>query len=458
MERENFINELSISNKLSFLYKLLNKKNYDAIYNLYGREVYLFFTPHNYKKIDINKLLNEKKYGKILNKYGSLSKFYIRNFKTLKNNDIKNIEKKGNYQDIYERYGEKEYLKHIDKYKANDIYNETGNYGKYVLYKTKRVITKELSGIIRASMTVPVMISIFIGGVNIFNQTMVNENYKLYTTEIENYNDNIKNYAEQVNSLNLTDIQVIAKVLDDIWKDFYYGKPNYNIFGYERLDLSEGNVGVCRNLADDFTAKMNAINPKYNAKNIIVNEDSSYFTNDSIANINRNTSNEDYINKAPNKYFDLLFETVPNLTNEKGISIPFDLKHQDNMPINKINDIKIRINSSNDLSTYIGNHMMTMIDIPGENLSILIDSTNLSIGVLKDGKICMLSTVDNKGVDYSFLGEFHMCKLSDNFSYYHNALKSYFNNNSIENLEKKYGTDALNEALDYVRNLNVKKK
>ena len=99
----------------------------------------------------------------------------------------------------------------------------------------------------------------------------IEKNAYEYSTELQTYNSFLEQYAQYINSLELSDIEIFVKVMKDIWEDIDgYGKADNLITGYARLSFQEEGKGVCTSFADDFTARINAINPKYNARNLIV--------------------------------------------------------------------------------------------------------------------------------------------------------------------------------------------
>ena len=72
--------------------------------------------------------------------------------------------------------------------------------------------------------------------------------------------------------MNLTDSQIFVKLIYDLWNNIDgYGEPEtVNEIGYFRLSIQNERVGVCRHFSDDIVAKLNEINPKYNARNVLV--------------------------------------------------------------------------------------------------------------------------------------------------------------------------------------------
>lgn len=400
-------------------YELLENKQYDLIYQYYGKIVYLFSTPSSYKKSDFEKLLNEQQYGGIYNKYGLIKQIKVNR---LRNVDIKNLIEEGRFEDIYRKYGEVVYNNNIRKMMVKDVFNETDSNFKAKLYKCKHKLMTDVKEFSQMLATLAMASTILLVDVNLSMSNLVKENEVKYAIELQAYNENLQQYVDEVNDLNLNDLQLIMKIMDDTWSSIQgYGNPKYDVFGLGRLDMMpENGVGVCRHLADDFTAKMNAINPKYNARNLVVYFDSNQYDNSSMAKISRNlvnNQNETYVQEENNN-----------------------------------DEIKV------DLTNVIGNHMVSLIDIPEQNVTLVVDITNPSIGVLKNGEIFMFSTKNNKGLEYKIFGELLHDDLPTNISIRKDFLQSNFVDVDINKLNNLYGLEAQNEALDYVRSLNSEMK
>lgn len=361
--------------QLDVIRKLKKEKKYDDIFTLYGRSAYLFHTPSKYIKKDIKKLL-----------------------------------KKGNFEDIYSKYGATSYNGNLSKMQAIDIYTETNSHGKSFLSKTKNGIVKK------------VLPALIVGGISfstipyvmfpVLSDTLIKENARVYAEEIVSYNARINDYAKQFENLNLSDIQVIMKVMDDMWKDIKgYGNPQKDIYGYGRLDLEPGGVGVCRNMADDVAAKLNVINPEYNARTltVIADEEKKY----TIANIERNVYN-------PNP------TVVGSATTENETASKFT-------------------------QSLFGNHKVVIMDIPGETYNLIVDPTNPSIGVFVNGKIYTFSTSDGNGISNPHFSQYFDGYAAE-FDYRSKVMTS-FQNLDLESLRSKWGIEAENKALNEAREI-----
>lgn len=396
--------------------KLLNEKEYEKIYEYFGRNIYNFIVPLDYQKQDILKLMDEKRYGEIYNKYGKVILIFFKEFYKNGNNDICEKIEDGKYEDIYREYGDEVYnnSKIISTILEDDVYNETESEFKAKLYKSKYVMAVKLKSLFNSISIAAVSSALVLGqGIAYTTNQLYDENLVTYSKELTDYNKKIDEYAEYINSLNLNDLQTIMKVIDDTWNDVDgYGAPKLDIYGLYRLDYLESNgVGVCRNFADDFTAKMNAINPEYDARNIVVYMDQSEYTTDSIANIDIHTSSS-------------------------------------YTPSNEETTI--------DFSKITGNHMVSVLKPINSNYYIVVDSTNPSIGIINNGNIYMFSTIDGKGLTYRSVGEYLMGVKDEVTSLnkiFASSIFNSFSDEKIKELNNQYGVDAQNEALNYVRSL-----
>ncbi|HHW69260.1 MAG TPA: hypothetical protein GX747_02880, partial [Tenericutes bacterium] len=314
--------------------------------------------------------------------------------------------------EIHEKYSIKIYNKYLMEMRKKDIYYETGNKTKVIKETIKYRLCKNIfPSALKAGI---LSIGIITASVPIMRTNIIKENAITYMDDIDEYNNNIQKYASEINKMELSDLEVIMKVMSDMWNSIKgYGTPEKDIGGYYRLDLMDENgYGVCRNMADDITAKLNAINPNYNARNLIVYLYDNEWT---FSNIDRVFNNNEQ-------------EVISN-TSDEGF----------------------------DTTKIWGNHMVTAIDIKDENITLIIDPTNVSLGILKNGKIHMFSTKDGKGLKIKPIG---MSLLGIKGVKDHASLiiDSYLSSNtSIEELKEKYGLDAQNNALKYLANLESDK-
>ena len=364
------------------------------------------------KKEEIKRLKKEKNYEEIYRKFGS--KEYVKNTpSSYRKKDLNKLVKEGKFEDIYGKYGKKVYNNLLSRAKYQEIKENKGRKSA-ILWRIKRSLklTGLYLGIVSSTCTLslPVM-----------NASTTKENEIKYEKEIKNYDNKIKKYAEEVNELKLNDVQVFMKVIDDMWNQIKgYKNPELDLTGFLELDLaSEDGYGVCRNMASDVARKLNEINPDYNARTLVVNmgHDGQY----KLADVKRKILEEN--------------ETVDTDSSSRDVQ-------------NKMSDI-------------LGNHMITLVDVKSDNLIVVLDPTNPGIGIYQNGKIEMLNSVKGNELNFdtrkftTFItsngykdGAESVIDFAD--SYQESKL-------SPEQIEEKYGLDAQNQALKEVRKIEEEK-
>jgi hypothetical protein len=371
-------------------------------------------------KEKIKLLKKQEKYNEIYLEFGSEA--YLKNTPSkIKKAELKKFKKEGRYEDIYNKYGPAEHEKILVKAMYEEIKEAKGPF-KAILWnigKKLKIATAYTALIAATSATTLTGMAISDTEKNIKNNAIE------YAADIEQYNNKINKYAKEINAMNLTDVQVFMKVMDDMWGSIKgYKTPELNLSGFYELDLAtEEGYGVCRNMASDVAKKLNAINPEYNARVMPVGMGDTYYQ---IANITRTVLQDN--------------ETVSEHEGEENESSP---------------DI---------LSKIFGNHMVTLVDVKEDNLTLVLDPTNPGIGIYKDGDIIMLNPVhdasSNDKIEYEakeytsaviIRGEGMqgvVDTIKDYFSTYEDA------NLTFEQIEEKYGLEAQNTALDEVREMS----
>lgn len=359
--------------------QLMKEKKYDEIYQKYGRETYLRVVSNKHQIRDIDKLMDE-----------------------------------GRFFELYEKYGEKIYRDYLREMKKVDFENELGIKFKFNNYLFFENMTQNLKIIRNQAAKVMLGLTIVSGGFSTMISSqydqVIENNSKVYQSEIKDYDEEIKTYAEHINSMNLSDLEIIMKVMNDMWNsiDGYKTPDMYDAIGYPRLALYMDGYGVCRNMADDFTARMNAINPNYKACNLNV-----YLKEAEINNIRRTT-----------------------LVNYNTIA--------DNSEQEENIDYKSEI-----ISNLTGNHMVSCVKLKEDDVLLIVDPTNPSIGVLKNGEITMLSNQMMKGIKIKPVGNLMLG--SDNRKEYLKKLtESLFTAGDINTLKEKYGITSQNETLEEI--------
>ncbi len=359
--------------------QLMKEKKYDEIYQKYGRETYLRVVSNKHQIRDIDKLMDE-----------------------------------GRFFELYEKYGEKIYRDYLREMKKVDVENELGIKFKFNNYLFFENMTQNLKIIRNQAAKVMLGLTIVSGGFSTMISSqydqVIENNSKVYQSEIKDYDEEIKTYAEHINSMNLSDLEIIMKVMNDMWNsiDGYKTPDMYDAIGYPRLALYMDGYGVCRNMADDFTARMNAINPNYEACNLNV-----YLKEAEINNIRRTT-----------------------LVNYNTIA--------DNSEQEENIDYKSEI-----ISNLTGNHMVSCVKLKEDDVLLIVDPTNPSIGVLKNGEITMLSNQMMKEIKIKPVGNLMLG--SDNRKEYLKKLtESLFTAGDINTLKEKYGITSQNETLEEI--------
>lgn len=102
--------------------------------------------------------------------------------------------------------------------------------------------------------------------------------------------------------------------------------------------------------------------------------------------------------------------------------------------------------------------MVTAVDVPEKNITLILDSTNPGIGVFKDGKIYMFSTIDGNGLETKHIGEFVLEGYETTIDIIRDEIKSIFLpcEYSIEELRDMYGPEALNKELERIKSIEEK--
>ena len=328
--------------------------------------------------------------------------------------------------DIYNKYGRDTYNKYLVQAQAREIREAKGLLSS-VLFRI-RSKTREIAlglGIFTA-ITVPTFT--VIGAES--TKKSIEEIQATYEEEIRENDEEIAKYAQEVRDMELNDTQIIMKVMDDMWERIDgYGTPSeeHDKTGILELALTDEKAqGVCRNFATDNAKRMNAINPKYNARVVTVYVDQDSYSE--LADIERNIIEDN--------------ETVVKDESEKSETEEvFD---------------ELLVKS-------FGNHMVTLVDVPERNVTLVMDPTNPGIGVYINGKIVMLNP---KGTEVSgkyakmsvkewttsVISRGGMDGINDTLK---DMIKSYLHSDNldevVDGLIDEFGLEAQNDALQFVR-------
>ena len=318
---------------------------------------------------------------------------------------ISQLLKSKNYDEIYKRYGKFMYK----LFEISRISQEVKYEGGTKFDDLKQIIDVHLKEIFY--FCVIYLTYLFLAMPNDVQKdikaTARNENID----RISEYEIYVDDYLESIDFTGLSDLEIFMKLMQYEHQEMLYGTPEQEITGYYRVQMLDGK-GVCRNIADDLAYRLNLINPEYNAKMICVN--SSY---------GNWVKNDDKMQIAPDYNFNN--EEIDN--DNKGLE-----------------EIKKRL---------FPNHAVTMINIPGEDYSLILDPTNSGIGVISNGKIDMFNS-DNENYYVTELLNAFLMGYDVEFSTKLEELKSYFTKHSLEELNELYGLDAQNETIKKLDLLN----
>ena len=316
---------------------------------------------------------------------------------------IKELAKVRNYDEIYKRYGKFVYkLFELERATA-EIKYEGGKMSNIFPFSTRKFLY------LFKIYTLCLLINYPNELLKYLHEQIKEENIEKII-EYENYVDE---YLENSDFSNLTDLEVFIKLMQDEHKSMKYDDPKNDVSGYFRLAMLNG-TGVCRNIADDLAYKLNLINPDYNARMVVVN---STFGNWK--------ANEDVMEISDNyKKHHVIYNTK---VREETLTILEKAKKEV-------------------IKRLIPNHAITLVDIPNEGYTLVLDPTNSGIGVLYCGKIDMFNSQDEKfyitnAYNYFITGYKH--GLNTNVK----VIKSLFVEQSVDNLNEVYGLDAQNETI-----------
>lgn len=327
-----------------------------------------------------------------------MKKISIEDIKT-----IKELAKVHNYDEIYKRYGKFVYkLFEFERTNA-EIKYEGGKMSDIFPFS------------IRKFLFLFKIYTLFLL-INYPNELLKHLHEQIKEENIEKiieYEDYVDEYLENNDFNNLTDLEVFIKLIQDEHKTMEYDDPKNDVSGYFRLAMLNG-TGVCRNIADDLTYKLNLINPDYNARMVVVNSTfGNWKANEDVMEISDNYKKHHFIDNTKESE-----ETLPILEKAKKELI----------------------------KRLIPNHAVTLVDIPNKGYTLVLDPTNSGIGVLYRGKIDMFNSQDEKfyitnAYNYLITGYNH--GLNTNVK----MIKSLFVNQSVDNLNEVYGLDAQNETI-----------
>ena len=108
-----------------------------------------------------------------------------------------------------------------------------------------------------------------------------------------------------------------------------------------------------------------------------------------------------------------------------------------------------------------GNHVIVAVDIESDDITLLIDPTNLALGIYKDGKIIILNDQNPERDSYLKSNIFDDANHIGTKQFLQapiDYIKSFKEPNiSMEEIEAKYGLDAQNKVLEKIEQDQIKK-
>ena len=313
-------------------------------------------------KMEVKKLAKKKQYDEIFYRYGPkyFRKYVSEDYKV---EDINKLKEEGRYREIYDKYGQM----HIEKSKKHSKWKFYIGLSLYAFTITR--ISEPLKRDIGA----------------------IKNSYK-YEEQIEEYEREIEEYAKEFNIEEQSDLEIIMKCMYDLQNNIQgYGTPKLDIVGYGGLDVAgENGIGVCRNFAPNIVDKLNKININYNARSVLLLQDSGSVM---YNNINKTSFDEEYTTKwLGNGKYEMYKEDklIRTLENREGISI--NTYYKDDGTIKKYIDSE----NQRTLETYDieGNIKEKSIFIGNEETKIIYNSEGQ---VEKETKIV---TENKDGVKY----------------------------------------------------------
>ena len=226
----------------------------------------------------------------------------------------------------------------------------------------------------------------------------VENNSTTYKNEIQKYNKEAFEYCKKLEKMSLDDLELFIKMFKDLWeKTDGYNANATSIAGYERVYLSIKNNGCCRHFADDLVAKLNFINPNYNARLIVV-----YL---------KNSDFKCYTIPIKRKFLEVKESSIP--TKKEKTEKTF-------------------------------NHAVCAVDIPGKNITLMLDPTNNIIGYFKGKKIILFEA---KATGYTYTNKSNYMLSINPQKIIKHEIKTNFNKlKSDKKINELYGKQAQEKA------------
>ncbi len=384
----------------------------------------------------LKKLKKEENYDEIFKQFGQkqFSKNVSRKYKK---QDIKKLKKEGKFEDVYLRYGKSQYNRLLNQAKQREIEEVYGKRSaKAIGNKIKTRVKSAFGALLIGTGMLSGAGTLALGTAIYQSEQLKSEEKAKYEEIIKDYEDGVKEYAENIKAMGLTDLEIFMKLQADMHNSIKgYGTPSLDIFGYEGADMAqEDGMGVCRNMANDIMNKLNAIDSKYNARSIMVKSEGCNLERVDIQkNSIKSSENVSKINKMP------MIKTINNAIvdlHENGI-----------------------LDARNLIDNMYGNHLVVLIDLKEENTTLIVDPTEVCLGVFLNGEIVMFNSLDMQEpykLHRRIVGDlFYRGKSS--LEVPSEYIKSFLNpNETIEELKEKYSVEAQQKALDSANEKELK--
>ena len=232
------------------------------------------------------------------------------------------------------------------------------------------------------------------------------ENKEIAEEEAE-YDKKLEEYVSKLDTSNMSETEIIVTVMRDIRENTYYDNScdRIGIGNNYRLVLDDNNNhGVCRHMADKFTATMNLIDPEYEACNMIVNMVDGTYPKCNINGL------ETY---DPEFYNNYSYEPT------------------------KLHPA--------------GNHLVSVIKSKEHDCYFVVDVTRPAIGVLENGKIHLFNDNSTESLTYQPYGQIFRFPEHDFGKVNEYMLDSYSNDYNYDELDSIYGLDAQNKILEKIK-------
>ena len=337
----------------------------------------------------------------------------------LKKMEIEKLKSENRYYDICEKYPLSCNYKKMMNFES---IRETGKKYNSFNFKIRNLfIYKDIKNIKyklkKAVIYGPITAIALIFSASISFEKNIENSYEINKKVIDEYDEDLEEYASKFDSNNMDDFEIIMTVMNYIRSNTQYGFDYEvdEITNYSRLVLNDqNNIGVCRHMTDKFTTIMNFINPDYEAHNLYVD-------------LNSNC------------------DTLVTCNVEQPLSQKFieDAANGEN-----------NIEQSNFVNKNIGDHVVSILKPTGENYYLVVDVTNPSIGVLKDGKIYMFNSNDYSFIEYRPVVQFIMNINNSYADVNKDFILSNFQNVDLDKLNKMYGLEMQNKVLEKIKNKN----